>query len=323
MPDIVLVADRGVVARRVVRTLQRLGVKAVTVHASDDRLAEHVLAADDSVLLGGGAESYGDGVKLVEAARQAGAAAVHPGSGSLAADPAFARRVRDAGLVWVGPDLDDVRELGLADLGGVTGPAGDRLEVQLLLGAAAVVLGGRRVTGTGAAAVAVSCAVDDASARVALAAASGLHGLVTVVLAAGRASVVPHLTAAHVVTELVTGLDLVEQQLRLADDPAAALDPPTTSGVAVMVPLLAAAPGEVTGWDLPPGTDELRLDVACAVGDVLLAGDDPLLAIVAAHGPDQDAALARLQAALSEVAVEGLPLDATGLDLLDSLRRTA
>jgi acetyl/propionyl-CoA carboxylase alpha subunit len=100
--DIVLVADRGASAVHVIRECERLGIKAVSVHSDADAGAPHAVEADESVLLGE-ESSYVDHVKLVEAARQTGAQAVHPGAGPLAESAAFAQAVRDAGLTWVGP----------------------------------------------------------------------------------------------------------------------------------------------------------------------------------------------------------------------------
>ena len=100
MYETVLVASRGPVACAVVRTCQRLGVRAVTVHSEGDAEALHVRTADDSVLIGPAPpeQSYLDPRRVVEAAQQSGASAVHPGAGALAVDPGAARAVLDAGL---------------------------------------------------------------------------------------------------------------------------------------------------------------------------------------------------------------------------------
>ncbi|MCU1590388.1 MAG: acetyl-CoA carboxylase biotin carboxylase subunit, partial [Frankiales bacterium] len=114
MFDTVLVANRGEIARRVVRTCQRLGVKAVTVHSEADAKALHVLESDESVLLGPAppAESYLDQVKVLEAAKQTGAQAIHPGYGFLAENAAFAQAVLDAGMTWIGPSPDAIDRMG-------------------------------------------------------------------------------------------------------------------------------------------------------------------------------------------------------------------
>ena len=98
----VLVADAGVDAVRVLAGCQRLGVKAVSVHSLADASALHAVLADEAVLLGESSASYGDVVKLVEAARQAGVDAVHPGSRVV---PGLRDAVLDAGLTWLGDPL--------------------------------------------------------------------------------------------------------------------------------------------------------------------------------------------------------------------------
>ena len=102
MFDTVLIADRGDTALLVVRACQRLGIKAVSVHADDDAKHPHATEADESVLLGD-LTSYADEVAVLEAARQTGAQAVHPGAGPLAHSDSFARAVEEAGLSWIGP----------------------------------------------------------------------------------------------------------------------------------------------------------------------------------------------------------------------------
>ncbi|WP_055546662.1 biotin carboxylase N-terminal domain-containing protein [Streptomyces sp. NBRC 110028] len=101
----VLIANRGEIARRVIRTCRELGIATVAVHSDADAGAPHVREADTAVRLPGDApaDTYLRGDLLTEAALAAGADAVHPGYGFLSEDAAFAQAVRDAGLRWVGP----------------------------------------------------------------------------------------------------------------------------------------------------------------------------------------------------------------------------
>jgi acetyl/propionyl-CoA carboxylase alpha subunit len=108
-----LVANRGEIARRVIRSARALGIRTVAVHASVDAELPFVAEADEAVeLTGPPAQAYRDAAQLLDVARKTSAAAVHPGYGFLSEDPGFARAVGDAGLVWVGPDAAAICAMG-------------------------------------------------------------------------------------------------------------------------------------------------------------------------------------------------------------------
>ena len=108
-----LVANRGEIARRVIRTARMLGIRTVAVHSVADSELPFVTEADEAVELSGPpAQAYRDSCQLLDAAHRTSAVAVHPGYGFLSEDAGFARAVRDAGLAWVGPSAEAISLMG-------------------------------------------------------------------------------------------------------------------------------------------------------------------------------------------------------------------
>ncbi|MBS0282878.1 MAG: ATP-grasp domain-containing protein, partial [Proteobacteria bacterium] len=112
-----LIANRGEIACRIIRTARAMGVRTVAVYSDADANALHVRQADEAVHIGPSParESYLVGERIIAAAKATGAEAIHPGYGFLSENADFAQAVIDAGLVWVGPKPASIRAMGLKD----------------------------------------------------------------------------------------------------------------------------------------------------------------------------------------------------------------
>ncbi len=112
-----LIANRGEIACRIIRTARTLGIRTVAVYSDADANALHVRSADEAVHIGASParDSYLVGERIIAAAQQTGAQAIHPGYGFLSENAEFAEAVQAAGLIWVGPNPDSIRAMGLKD----------------------------------------------------------------------------------------------------------------------------------------------------------------------------------------------------------------
>jgi len=113
--DTVLIANRGAIATRIIRTLRRMGLRSVAVYSEADEASLHVAQADEAVCIGPAraSESYLNIPAIIAAARQTGAGAIHPGYGFLAENVEFAEACAEAGIVFIGPTGDNIRTFGL------------------------------------------------------------------------------------------------------------------------------------------------------------------------------------------------------------------
>ena len=111
----VLIANRGAIACRVIRTLRKMGVKSVAVYSDADKHSLHVQQADEAVHIGASpaAQSYLEGDKIIAVAKSVGAQAIHPGYGFLSENPGFSDACAAAGVVFIGPTGDQMRMFGL------------------------------------------------------------------------------------------------------------------------------------------------------------------------------------------------------------------
>lgn len=110
----ILVANRGEIALRIMRTIRKMGIKSVAVYSEADRLSPHVLFADEAVCLGAPAsnQSYLNGDKIIAFCKELGVDGIHPGYGFLSENADFAQKVTDAGIVFIGPGPDAMRVMG-------------------------------------------------------------------------------------------------------------------------------------------------------------------------------------------------------------------
>lgn len=275
MFETVLVAHRGLLAVRTIRSCQRLGVKAVTCVAEGDEGALHARLADETIALG--ATEYPRSPEAVlEAARVSGAQAIHPGGGGLAEDADFARAVLAAGLIWVGASP------GVPPGAPAPVPAWRETVRRLLweTGPAESSDG----TGTGRA---------------------WMRGP-------------QRLAGPDRLVEAVTGVDLVERQLRQAAGERLE-DLTAGSGQALQAALYAGpqtlVPVAVSGWQAPDN-EGVVVDSILAEGAWLTRYDGTLLALVTAHGRDRGQALARLTEAVDGLAVSEPPAELPALRAL-------
>ncbi len=113
--DTVLIANRGAIATRIIRTLRKMGLRSVAVYSEADEDSLHVAQADEAVCIGPAraSESYLNVAAILEAARRTGAGAIHPGYGFLAENAEFAEACAQAGIVFIGPTPQNMRTFGL------------------------------------------------------------------------------------------------------------------------------------------------------------------------------------------------------------------
>ena len=110
----ILIANRGEIACRIIKTAKKLGIKTVAVYSEADRDARHVELADEAVFIGPAPsrESYLVAQKIIDACKATGAEAVHPGYGFLSENEAFSRRLEEEGIVFIGPKHYSIAAMG-------------------------------------------------------------------------------------------------------------------------------------------------------------------------------------------------------------------
>src|SRR5436190_1844171 len=329
----VLVANRGEIAIRVFRTLRELGIGTVAVYSEADRAALHVRRADEAYLIGPApaAESYLVGERIVEVARRAGAEAIHPGYGFLAENARSAEGVERAfesarregqayfsdPTVYVERYIEDPRHVEvqvLADAHGNVVHLGERdctiqrrhqkLVEETPSPAVDDALRGQ----IGAIAV-------DAARAVGYRSAGTMEGLLSRDGEYFFLEMNTRIQVEHTVTEMVTGLDLIREQVLIAAGKPLSLrqDEVRLGGHAIECRINAEdpsngflpSPGRITTYRAPSGPG-VRVDSGVAAGSEVVGLYDPLIAKLVVHGVDREHARRRMLRALDEYEIGGI-----------------
>ncbi len=416
MFDKILIANRGEIACRVIRSCRKLGIKTVAVYSEADATALHVEMADEAVLLGPppSAESYLQIDKVVQACRDTGARAVHPGYGFLSENTRFAQALDEAGIAFVGPPADAIaamgdkitskrlaKEAGVSTVPGHMGLIEDPEEAVALARDIGYPVMIKATAGGGGKGMRIArddkemrdgfraarseakssfaddrvfiekfieeprhieiqvladshgnvihlgereCSIQRRHQKVieeapspfldpetrermgeqakALARAVGYRSAGTVEFIADKdrnfyfLEMNTRLQVEHPVTELVTGVDLVEMMIRVAAGDALPMgqDDVRLDGWALESRVYAEDPlrgflpsiGRLAYYQEPGGLDGVRVDSGVVEGSEISMYYDPMIAKLCTHGPDRDAAIESMQAALDAYYIRGI-----------------
>ena len=342
----VLVTNRGEIAIRVMRACRELGIATAAVYSDADRGAIHVRYADEAHHIGGAAasDSYLQLDRIVKVAHDCGADAIHPGYGFLAEKPAFPEACDAAGIKFIGPPASAMRALGsklaarqLAAKHGVPVTPGSgavdagTVEIQVICDSHgnAVHLGERECsiqrrhqkimeeTPSPALTPKIRAAMGDAAIRAARAAGYVNAGTVEFIFTDGHfyfLEVNARLQVEHPITEAVTGIDLVKEQIRVAAglELSFAQNEVEWRGHAIEMRINAEDPlrkfipnpRRISRWVAPSGPG-VRVDSGFGPGSDVPPNYDSLIAKLIVHGSDRAEAIARAGRALREFVVVG------------------
>src|SRR5881409_2193126 len=349
----ILIANRGEIALRIIRTCKRLRVKTVAVFSEPDVELKHVVEADEAYAIGAGppSQSYLNIHNIVDAARRSGAEAVHPGYGFLAENPELARSCEESGLVFIGPPskilghvankLESKKVVSGAGISVIPGSQNEvtteesAQEEAVRIGYPVLVKsvyggGGRgmRIVHTGgelgsALERARTEAKREALVSLALKVATVTHyeNAGTMEFVRSRSGEMYYMETnkriqvEHLITEMVTGIDIVEEQLRIASGDGLNLSQGEIkfTGSAINCRInaedptrgFAPASGVVTRF-VSPGGPGVRVDTALYDGCPVPEYYDSLVAKLACQGQNRRQAIQRMSVALGELVVEGV-----------------
>ena len=341
-----LIANRGEIALRILRSCRELGIATVAIYSTVDRNALHVQLADEAVCVGEApsSKSYLNVPNIISAAISRGADAIHPGYGFLAENDRFAEICQDHGLIFVGPSPESIRsmgdkstakatmqQVGVPTIPGSEGLLEDHRQAATLAERMGYPVMIKATAGGGGRGMRLVPSADQleglfkaaqGEAAVAAARSIGYEGAGTVEFLVDRSGAFyfmemnTRIQVEHPVTEVVTGVDLIAEQLRIAGGEPISVKQSEISlnGHAIEVRINAEdprqnfrpAPGKITGW-LPPGGPGVRIDSHVYTGYEIPPFYDSLIGKLIVWGIDREHALKRLRRALSECAITGIP----------------
>src|SRR5215813_7062215 len=352
MFDKVLIANRGEIALRVLRACKEVGIPTVAVHSTADADAMHVRLADESVCIGPppAAESYLNMPRLLAACEITGADAVHPGYGFLSENARFAEILEEHSITFIGPTSEHIRimgdkieakstarRLGIPVVPGSDGAIADEVQAARIardMGFPVLVKAAAGGGGRGCSLQrrhqkvmeeAPSPALNaEARKKIGTTVAKAMQkiryrgaGTVEFLYENGEFYFIEmntRLQVEHPVTEMITGLDLVIEQIRIASGAPLTLsqDEITLSGHAIECRINAEnaktfrpSPGSITYWH-PPGGLGVRVDSGAYQGYRIPPYYDSLIGKLIVHGKNRNECLMRLKRCLSEFVVEGI-----------------
>ena len=294
----IVIANRGEIAVRVIRSCREMGISPVALFSEADRLSRHVMLADEAYCIGGAAskESYLNIDRIIRVALACGADAVHPGYGFLSENADFARRCAEAGLVFIGPRPETIDAMG------------DKISARRkMIEAGVPVVPGTQENLSGADEAVEACR------RI------GYRGAGTFEFLYENGEFYfiemnTRVQVEHPVTEMITGVDIVREQIRIAAGERLSVRQRdiTMRGHAIECRINAEdpftfvpSPGRVTAWHLPGGPG-IRIDTHVFSGYTVPPYYDSMIGKIIAHGDTREQAIARMRVALSELAVEGI-----------------
>src|SRR5207244_1168064 len=327
-----LIANRGEIAIRVARTARAMGIHCIGVYSEADRTALHRTAMDESVEIGGPlpVQSYLNPSAILRAARETRADAIHPGYGFLSEKADFAVRCAEAGIVFVGPPPEAIAVTGdkvsarraMAEAGVPVTEGVDRVlrsvdEARGVAGEA-----GSPVPVEATASPAIGAAVRRRLQEVAVRGLQSLGyrnaGTVEFLFHDRRFTfneVNARLQVEHPITEMVTGVDLVRQQLRVASGEGIEFSQNEMrwKGHAIECRINAEdplrnflpSPGRIVDFRVPAGS-QIRVDAGVAAGSIVPAFYDPLIAKLVVGGSSRDAAVRRMLRSVDAFEVRGI-----------------